>query len=115
MHAGQWRQGLLSMSFPRWPKVTGGLGASKKVKPVPAVAPADSNIEMADFQGMPRCYESGLHSTSLHAICCIVRSRAYVKLQQGATLFIALGSLSLIYDDASKGESTILTMIFSIL
>ncbi|CAL5223602.1 g6141 [Coccomyxa viridis] len=56
---GQWRQGLSSMSFPRWPKMTGTLGASKKVKPVPAVDPADSNIEMADFQGMPRCYESG--------------------------------------------------------
>ncbi len=69
--AGQWRQGLSSMSFPRWPKVTGGLGASKKVKPVPAVDPADSNIEMADFQGMPRCYESGRRSL-LHAICSTV-------------------------------------------
>ena len=55
------------MSFPRWPKMTGTLGASKKVKPVPAVDPADSNIEMADFQGMPRCYESGLHMIPLHA------------------------------------------------
>ena len=77
IHAGQWRQGLSSMTLPRWPTVTGVLGASKKVKSVPAVDPADSNIELADFQGMPRCYESGPCSHPLATPSAVVSRACY--------------------------------------
>ena len=60
MLAGQWRQGLFSMSLPRWSSVTVALGATRKAKPAPTVDAADTDIELADFQGMPRCSESGL-------------------------------------------------------
>ena len=61
MLAGQWRKGLTSMSFPRWPRSAAAQGATK-AKSVPAVDPADIDIELADFQGMPRCYDSGAQS-----------------------------------------------------
>ena len=61
MLAGQWRKGLTSMSFPRWPRSAAAQGATR-AKSVPAVDPADIDIELADFQGMPRCYDSGAQS-----------------------------------------------------
>ena len=49
------------MSFPRWPRSAAAQGATR-AKSVPAVDPADIDIELADFQGMPRCYDSGAQS-----------------------------------------------------
>ena len=49
------------MSFPRWPRSAAAQGATR-AKSVPAVDAADIDIELADFQGMPRCYDSGAQS-----------------------------------------------------
>ena len=56
--AGQWRNGLPTISFPKWSRCIAAARTSK-AKASPAVNLSGNDVELADFQGMARRYDSG--------------------------------------------------------
>ena len=58
LFAGQWRNGLPSISFPKWSRSLAS-ASIPKAKASPAVDLSGNDVELADFQSMTTRYDSG--------------------------------------------------------